>query len=635
MNKQNFYHSRLKAFTIHEISAEPNFPANSPIDKLLQKYENLFGENEGVLSTANVPPMVIDTGDSPPIKQKAYRVPLNKRKIIDKEIENMLKLGVIEPSSSCWASPVHIVPKKDGGTRFCIDFRKINNITVTETTVLPTPEEIFDDLNGATIFTTLDLLSAYWQASLDKKSRKKTAFITHRGLFQFNRVCFGLKNAPAYFQRMMNKVLSKFIGKFCYVYIDDLVIYSRSEEEHLNHVEQVLQALAEAKLKLKKSKCSWFQSTITLLGFQISKEGVQSNPEKVEAIRNLTPPRNIKGVRSFLGTVNYFRKLIKNYADIAAPLNILLKKNQKWKWGEDQQKSFDELKSALSNAPVLAFPNPNKPYALYTDASDLALGAVLTQRDNNNNERPIAFISKAFTDAQKRWCTLERESFAILYSLDKLKTYLRGADFEIFTDNKPCVSLTKGAVKNAKLERWAVTIASYGGKITHLPGKKNLLADFLSRFPTGVLKKGEDEEIENRGEDRNGHEIANSKGKIEYFNANTRSFLSSTGKNSNIGSLSFENDFGDSKNRKLSNNTVAYLHNDSFKVYEHTDKMDNVLNDRIPWSYDDLNRDEVIEEQKKMPEYTLGSFRVCVWFALRSCLHIIKFTSCVPSRFTV
>ena len=168
--------------------------------------------------------MVIDTGDSPPIKQKAYRVPLNKRKIIDKEIENMLKLGVIEPSSSCWASPVHIVPKKDGGTRFCIDFRKINAITVTETTVLPTPEEIFDDLNGATIFTTLDLLSAYWQASLDKKSRKKTAFITHRGLFQFNRVCFGLKNASAYFQRMMNKVLSKFIGKFCYVYRDDLVI---------------------------------------------------------------------------------------------------------------------------------------------------------------------------------------------------------------------------------------------------------------------------------------------------------------------------------------------------------------------------------------------------------------------------
>ena len=196
----------------------------------------------------------------------------------------------------------------------------------------------------------------------------------------------------------------------------------------------------------------------------------------------------------------------------------------------------------------MAFPNPNKPYALYTDASDLALGAVLTQRDNNNNERPIAFISKAFTDAQKRWCTLERECFTILYSLDKLKTYLRGADFEIFTDNKPCVSLTKGAVKNAKLERWAVTIASYGGKITHLPGKKNLLADFLSRFPTGVLKKGEDEEIENRGEDRNGHEIAYSKGKIEDFNTNTRSFLSSTGKNPNIGSLSFENDFGDSKN---------------------------------------------------------------------------------------
>ena len=390
--------------------------------------------------------------------------------MIDDEVEKMLQLGVIRPSSSQWASPVLIVPKKDGSNRFCVDYRKLNSVTETEAAALPTPNDIFDALRGSKVFNILDLTSAYWQIRLSKQSRHKSAFITHRGLFEFNRVSFGLKNAPTRFQAIINQVLSKHIGKFCYPYLDDVVIYSKSEEDHVKHVESVLDALEKANMKLNRKKCEWFKSKLKLLGFTISSEGVESDPNKVTAIRNMPPPKDVSGIRSFLGSTNYFRNLIQNYATIAEPLTKLTKKNQKFIWTNEQQDSFEALKTALTNAPVLMYPDPNKEYNLYTDASDIALGAVLMQKDDDGHERPIQFISKKFASCQARWPCLEKEAYSILYALDRLKTYLRGAKFTVFTDNKPCVSLFKGQIKNAKLERWALIIMSYGGEIKHLPG---------------------------------------------------------------------------------------------------------------------------------------------------------------------
>ena len=217
-----------------------------------------------------------------------------------------------------------------------------------------------------------------------------------------------MKNAPTRFQAIINQVLTKSIGKFCYPYLDDVVIYSKNEEDHVKHIKAVLDALEKANMKLNRKKCEWFKSKLKLLGFTISSEGVESDPNKVTAIRNMPPPKDVSGIRSFLGSTNYFRNLIQNYATISAPLSKLTKKNQKFIWTNEQQDSFEALKTALTNAPVLMYPDPNKEYNLYTDASDIALGAVLMQKDDDGHERPIQFISKKFASCQARWPAVER-----------------------------------------------------------------------------------------------------------------------------------------------------------------------------------------------------------------------------------
>ena len=561
------------------------------VENLIKNHQKLFSEDSsGILNQTHIVECDIDTGSHPPIKQRAYRVPLNKRKIIDKEIDNMLKLGVIQPSKSNWASPVTVQPKKGGEHRFCIDFRKVNDITTEEIAAIPRIDEIFDELGKAKFFTALDLKSAYWQVPLTKRSRHKTAFICHKGLFEFLRMPFGVRNAPALFQRSMSQVLQKFIGTSCFVYLDDIVIYSETLEEHIQHVDEILSALEEANLKLKPSKCSWFQDKIKLLGFSISQKGIESDPEKVIAIRNLKNPTTIKQLRSFLGSTNYFRSLIKNYAKKTEPLNRLLKKKAKFIWTEDQQKAFDELKSDLTNAPVLAYPDTKKEYNLYCDASDGALGSILTQKDDTGLERPIQYVSKSFADCQKKWSTLEKEAFSIMYSLEKLKHYLIGAKFTIYTDNQPCVSLFKNPIKNAKLERWALNIASYNAPIVYLKGKSNVNADFLSRIESERMEENAEELIEEK-DTVVGHIIP----------AEAASIVMSS-------------------NDKLG--TVTYSNNGKTQVYNHCN--DQHLNEYIPWDYHGLKRDEVIKLQKRMKEYELGVIEEMDFMVINDVLYSLK-----------
>ena len=241
--------------------------------------------------------MDIDVEGAKPFKQKAYHVPLLKRQIIDDEIEKMLEMGVIEPSKSNWSSPVTLQPKKDNSTRFCIDYRKLNSVTKSEIAAIPNILRIFDCLGQATIFTILDLKAAYWQIKLTKRSREKTVFISHRGLFQFRRCPYGLKNAPAMFQRIINMVLHGYVGKTCFAYQDDLIIFSKNPEDHEKHVEEILVALENANLKINSSKCQWFKKEIKLLGFIISEKDIFLDSEKVDAIRELKPPKNIKGLQ--------------------------------------------------------------------------------------------------------------------------------------------------------------------------------------------------------------------------------------------------------------------------------------------------------------------------------------------------
>ncbi len=433
------------------------------------------------LGKCNVgPPMTVDA-EGPPIKQRPYRQPMTKRHLVDTEIDKMLETGVIRPSVSPWASPITLVPKKDGTTRFCVDFRKVNARTRKDCYPLPNIQEIFDLVGGARYFTTLDVRAGYWQCELDERDRQKTAFVCHRGLFEFNRLAFGLANAPGQFQRRMDRILSGLIGKICFIYIDDIVIFSKNAEEHARHVQLVLDRIAAAGLTLKLSKCRFGQTEVDLLGFRLNGEGIAPQDDKADAIKNLPTPETAKDIRAFLGMAGYYRQCIPEFAKHAVPLNELTKKNVQFKWTDDCQRSFDRLKDLLSSDKVMIYPDVTQSYQLHTDASDIAVGAVLTQvRDGL--DRPVQYVSKAFSGAQKKWTAITKEAYAIIYALKKLRPYLQGAEFTIFTDHKPLRSLFSCEMKNSMLQRWAMQISEFAPRIEYRKGRHNVRADMLSRI---------------------------------------------------------------------------------------------------------------------------------------------------------
>ena len=452
------------------------------IDKVLQSYRDVFCSKGTPVNVAHgLTPAHIDTGDATPIKQQSYRIPLAKREVVEKCVNEMLDDGIIRPSSSPWSFPVTLTPKRSGEIRFCIDYRKLNSVTQKDAHPLPHIQDVFDQLRGATVFSTLDLKSGYWQVPMHEDSIQKTAFTCHMGLYEFVRLPFGLTNAPAIFQRAMNKALAGLTGKICMVYIDDIVVYSRTPAEHARHLEQVLQRLRSAGFQLKPSKCSFGLSEIELLGYKVSAEGIQPLPDRIASVQHLLPPATQKEVRSFLGTVGYYRQCIPNFATIALPLTELTRTKQPFVWGPPQQESFDKLKEALVSPEVMAHPDPKKPYTLHTDASDHSIGGVLSQKDDYGKERVIYYLSHKLSETQRRWSTIEKEAYAVIYALKKLHAYLHGAEFVIKTDHKPLKSLFQSEIKNTKLQRWAIQISEYGAEIQYHPGKLNVVADMLSR----------------------------------------------------------------------------------------------------------------------------------------------------------
>ena len=396
----------------------------------------------------------------------------------------MLKQGIIRPSSSEWASAITLVPKKDGTTRFCVDYRALNDITVKDRYPLPLIQDIFDTLGGSSIYSTLDLRSGYWQLPVHPDSVKKTAFACHLGQYEFLRMPFGLTNAPAVFQRAMNQVLASFIGKFVLVYLDDVIIFSKSPEEHERHLDQVLQSFADAGLTLKGSKCHFGKLSLDLLGYEISKHGITAQPAKTDAISKLPAPTNVSELKSYLGMASYYRTLVKDFAAIAQPLFALTRKNVPWKWGDKESKAFQQLKIALTSGTVMAYPDTSKPYILYTDASDYAVGAILCQEDEEGYERPIQYISQQLSPTQRKYAVIEKEAFAVVFALKKLRPYLLGSDCTVYTDHKPLLAFFVGEVANTKIQRWAILLAEFGVRIKYRPGKNNVRADMLSRIKT-------------------------------------------------------------------------------------------------------------------------------------------------------
>ena len=480
----------------HEPYSTPRLPISSlesqgqgrykvQLQKLFKKFQKIFGA-PGTLDAARVDPMEINT-EGQPVHQLPYKIPHKKRHLADEEIDKMLKMGIIRPSSSPWSSPILLVPKKDGSVRFCVDYRKVNSVTVKDRWPLPRVQDIFDQMGGASVFSTMDMRSGYWQVPLAPKDIQKTAFVCHRGMFEFVRVPFGLCNAPSHYQRVMTQVLGKYIGKFVHVFLDDVVVYSANEEEHLKHLELVFEALAEAGLTLKESKCTFFQEEVELLGFIVGKRGLRAQPQKTEAIMRQPDPKDVPELRRFMGMASYYRTLVPDFARTAEPLHKLVRKNVEWEWGEDQKNAFQQLKKELASKRVMAYPDLNRPYILYTDACDYAIGAILCQEDNKGLERPIQYVSAQLNNTQRRWATIEKEAYAVIYALKKLRTYLLGAEVTVYTDHKPLKCLFTSVVENTKIQRWAVLLAEYGAQIRYRPGENNVRADMLSRIPEGQL----------------------------------------------------------------------------------------------------------------------------------------------------
>ena len=385
------------------------------LSSFLKNYTDVFSSPNGKLGVTHKAEHTIDTGDAIPIKQRAWRMPFARREVAEKEVERMLEQGVLEPSTSPWASPIVLVTKKDGSVRFCVDYRKINSCTRKDAYPLPRVSECLDTLAGAKWFSTLDLTSGYWQVPITEQDKHKTAFTVGGGLYQFKVLPFGLCNAPATFERLMEMVLNGLQWKQCLVYLDDIILFGSSFDTALENLSTVFDRLRTAGLTLKPKKCFLFRKSVKFLGHVVSENGVSCDPDKIKAVRNCRAPVNKTEVRQFLGLGSYYRRFIADFATIAAPLHALTRKNAQFIWDENCQLSFATLKSLLTSAPVLSYPDPNEgEFILDTDASGYAISGLLSQMQQGQ-EKVIAYGSKSLSSTERRYCTTNRELLAVVF----------------------------------------------------------------------------------------------------------------------------------------------------------------------------------------------------------------------------
>ena len=411
------------------------------------------------------------------------RITPSKKEETRKLIQEMKDGGIIRPSSSPWSSPVILVKKKNGTTRFCIDYRRVNAVTRKDAYPLPRVDDTLDTLSGSAWFTTLDLVSGYWQIEVDPNDREKTAFATTEGHFEFNRMPFGLCNAPSTFQRLMDLVLAGLQWDSCLVYLDDVIIPGRSLSEHLQNLSAVLDRLRKAGLKLQPPKCVLCRKEVTFLGHIVSEQGIATDPAKTEKVKSWPIPTSRLEVQQFLGLANYYRRFIRDFATIARPLHRLTERTTQFKWTNECQAAFDQLKSKLTTSPILAFPDFARPFILDTDASDTGIGAVLSQISDDGKEKVVAYASRTLSKTERRYCTTRRELLAVVAFVNHFRPYLLGRTFTLRTDHSSLTWLATFKNPEGQVARWIEKLQEYNFQIEHRPGRKHSNADSLSRLP--------------------------------------------------------------------------------------------------------------------------------------------------------
>ncbi|XP_051173560.1 uncharacterized protein LOC127289595 [Leptopilina boulardi] len=495
--------------------------------RIITEFHDIFPLGNDPLPLTKLTEHTIRTTDDQPVNTKQYRYPPMLQEEVYQQIKEMLKKNILRESMSPFNSPLWIVPKKKDASgklkwRIVIDYRKLNEKTILDKYPLPCIDEIIQQLGNSKFFSCFDLASGFHQIGMNPKDKEKTAFSTNEGHYEYNRMPFGLKNAPPTFQRMINNGLKGLIGNGCFAYIDDIIVYGRTLEEHNKNLKNLFIRLRQVGLKLQPDKCEYLRPELEYLGHVITKEGIKPNPDRIDKVKNYPRPKTQKQIKQFLGLIGYYRKFIKNFSKIANPLTKLLRKETTFEWTQKEENAFSELRDKLITAPILQFPNWNQVFVLTTDASNEGLGAILSQ-GHIGEDKPIAFASRTLNKAEINYTTTEKELLAIVWAVKHFRHHLFGRRFKIVTDHKPLVWLFNVKDPTSRLMRWRLKLEEYDYEIIYKKGIANTNADALSRIPrvqmttdgtydtlqqqnartTGVNEENENMEVDTQTEDDN------------------------------------------------------------------------------------------------------------------------------------
>lgn len=497
MNTSNASQSRFETLS-------GTFKKNSPkhcqdrLMPLLEKYSDVFALSTDKMTQNNFYEQKLRLKDDTPVFTKNYRLPISQKTEINKQVQKLIDNDLIEPSQSSYNSPLILVPKKStDGTkkwRMCVDYRQLNRKLIADKFPLPRIDEILDNLGRARYFSCLDLFSGFHQIQLEENSREYTAFSADSGTFQWKVLPFGLNIAPNSFCRMMSIAFSGLPPEQAFLYMDDVIVIGTSEDNHLRNLENVFKICRSHNLKLNPDKCEFFRKEVTFLGHKCTQDGLLPDDTKTEVIRKYPRPDDKDAVKRFTAFANYYRRFIRNFAQLAAPLNKLTRKRVEFIWNDECENAFQTIKSQLIRPPILQYPDFNKPFFVTVDASNSACGAVLSQ-EINSNDLPICYISRSFQKGELNKPIIEKELLAIHFAITYLRPYLYGTKFTVRSDHRPLIYLYNMKNPASKLTRIRLDLEEYDFEIIYIRGKENVAADALSRVSISDLKKIYENEV--------------------------------------------------------------------------------------------------------------------------------------------